>query len=168
MIIKFKEWTPEIDKSVFIAEGSVIIGNVKIAKNVSIWFNVTIRGDMDKITIGENSNVQDGSTIHNMKDIEVKIGKNVIVGHNSVLHSCEIGDGSLIGMGSIVLDRAVIGKNCLIGAGSVVTPGTVIPDNSLALGSPAKVKRELTPEEIKGFQHGTFEYIELVKEYSKS
>jgi carbonic anhydrase/acetyltransferase-like protein (isoleucine patch superfamily) len=165
MILEFGGHKPQIDKSAFIAEGSVIVGNVSIGKNVSVWFNATIRGDMDKIIIGDNSNIQDGSTVHNMKDIEVRIGKNVIVGHNCVLHSCEIGDGSLIGMGSIVLDRAKIGKNCLIGAGSVVTPGTVIPDNMLALGSPAKMKRELTAEEIANFQAGTHEYIELTKGY---
>lgn len=168
MILKYKEFLPEIDKSVFIAEGSVVIGQVKLGKNASVWFNVTIRGDMDKISIGENTNIQDGVTIHNIKGVETKIGNNVTVGHNAVLHSCEVGDGCLVGMGSIVLDNVKIGKNCLIGAGSLVTPGTVIPDNSLVMGSPAKVVRELKAVVIGKFQHGVAEYLNLAESYKSS
>jgi carbonic anhydrase/acetyltransferase-like protein (isoleucine patch superfamily) len=167
MIAKYKNFTPKIDNSAFIAETAAVIGNVEIEKDVSIWFSTVIRGDMNKISIGENSNIQDGSVIHCILDEETKIGKNVIIGHNCILHSCTIDDGSLIGMGAIVLDRAKIGKNCLIGAGSVVTPGTIIPDNSLALGSPAKIKRELTKDEINNFQKGINEYKILADCYKK-
>jgi len=141
---------------------------VTINKNASVWFNVTIRADMDKIIIGENTNIQDGSTLHNIYGVELNIGKNVTVGHNSILHSCEIGDGSLIGMGSIILDRAKIGKNCLIAAGSLVTPDSIIPDNSFVMGSPAKIKRELTQDEAINFQKGVDYYLELASEYKKN
>jgi gamma-carbonic anhydrase len=165
MILKYKDFIPEIDPSVFIAGGSFIIGNVKIEKNASIWFNCVLRGDMDRIHVGENSNIQDGSVMHCIVGTETRVGRNVIVGHNAVLHSCDIGDGSLIGMGSVILDNVRIGKNCLIGAGSLVVPNMVIPDNSFVLGRPARIKKELTSEEISRFQKGAADYIELAGEY---
>jgi carbonic anhydrase/acetyltransferase-like protein (isoleucine patch superfamily) len=165
MIKKFKNLTPDIDESVFIAEGCFIIGDVKIGKNSSVWYNTVIRGDIDRITIGENTNIQDGSVLHCITGVEVNIGNNVIVGHNSILHSCNVGDGSLIGMGSVILDRVKIGENCLIGAGTVVPPDKIIPDCSLIFGNPAKIIRKLTDEEIKKFQSGVETYLNLAEIY---
>jgi carbonic anhydrase/acetyltransferase-like protein (isoleucine patch superfamily) len=165
MILNFKTHAPVIHKSVFIAEGAVIIGMVTIGKNSSIWFNTVIRGDIEKITIGENTNIQDGSVVHCSTGIETYVGNNVTVGHNVILHSCHISDGCLIGMGAIIIDNVKIGKNCLIGAGSIITKGKNIPDNSLVYGNPAKVIRILSSEEIGEFQKGNTHYLELMNEY---
>lgn len=164
MIRKFREYIPKIDTTCFIASDSDIIGNVEIGKNSSVWYKAVLRGDMAKIAVGENSNIQDGCVLHCMTDIEIKIGNNVTVGHNAVLHSCTIDDGSLIGMGSIVLDGARIGKNCLVGAGTLVTPNTVVPDGSMVLGSPGKVKRQLSNDEITYLKRASVEYTKLAEE----
>ena len=156
---------PEIDKTAFIAPGAQVIGSVRIGADASIWHNAVLRGDIDGIVVGRGSNVQDNCTLHCTEGIRLIIGENVTVGHNAVLHSCTVGDGSLIGMGAIVLDKAVIGRNCLIAAGSVVTPRTVIPDGSLVMGSPAKVKRELSEEEKQGLVRNAEEYAALIEKY---
>lgn len=165
MIQRFRDLDPKIDGTCYIAPGSAVIGDVVIGKNTSVWHNAVIRGDVDRIEIGENSNIQDGCLLHCTRGIKLKIGDNVSVGHGAILHSCEIGDNSLIGMGAVVLDKAKIGKNCLIGAGAVVTPRTEIPDGSMAVGSPAKVKRELTSEEIEGIAENSREYVKLSGDY---
>jgi carbonic anhydrase/acetyltransferase-like protein (isoleucine patch superfamily) len=143
MIQKYKSIAPKIDETCYLAPGCAVIGDVIIGKNSSVWHNAVIRGDEAKIVIGENTNIQDGCIIHCIPGIEVKIGDNVTIGHGAILHSCSINDGSLIGMGSIILDRVKIGRNCLIAAGTTVTPNTKIPDGSLVMGNPAEVKREL-------------------------
>ena len=127
----------------FVASGAKVIGNVELGENVGIWFNAVVRADKSKIHIGNNSNIQDNCTVHVEKDLNVYIGDGVTVGHNAIVHGCTVGDNTLIGMGAIIMNRAIIGKNCIIGAGAIVTENAVIPDNSLVIGAPGKVKREL-------------------------
>ena len=140
--------TPEIDPESWIAPNAVVIGQVKLSKNASIWWNCTVRGDTDRLIIGENSNIQDGSVLHTNRGIELRIDNGVTVGHGVMLHGCTIGDGSLIGIGAVVLNHAVIGKNSLVAAHTLVPEGKVFPDRALILGSPGKMVRELTDEEI--------------------
>ena len=140
--------TPEIDPESWIAPNAVVIGQVKLAKNASIWWNCTVRGDTDRLIIGENSNIQDGSVLHTNRGIELRIGNGVTVGHGVMLHGCTIGDGSLIGIGAVVLNHAVIGKNSLVAAHTLGPEGKIFPDRALILGSPGKMVRELTDEEI--------------------
>jgi len=138
---------------------------VILKKNASVWFGATIRGDNDPITIGENSNVQDGSVLHTDTGYPLTIGANVTVGHKVMLHGCTIGDGSLIGIGSIVLNGAKIGKNCLIGANCLITEGKEIPDNSLVMGAPGKVVREISEDQAKTLAGGAMHYVENWKRY---
>lgn len=165
MIIKIKGIEPQIDRNCFVAPGAQIIGNVELKENAGVWHNAVLRGDMAKITIGACSNVQDNCTLHCDLNKPICIGENVTIGHNAVLHSCTVGDGSTVGMGAIVLNDAVIGKGCMIAAGAVVTPRTVIPDGSMVMGSPAKIKREMTEEERQGMLENAAEYVSLAKEY---
>ncbi|MEI6079859.1 MAG: gamma carbonic anhydrase family protein [bacterium] len=165
MIKVFGNKRPETEKAIFVADSADLIGNVVLHKDSSIWYGAVLRADIAKIEIGEGSNVQDGTVCHVDYDKPVLIGKGVTVGHNATLHGCKIGDHSLIGMGSIVLDGSEIGECSLIGAGAVVTPGTKIPARSLVLGSPAKVKRELTEEEINAMKKNASIYVELGKEH---
>lgn len=167
MIRNYKDFSPEIDPACFIAEGAAVIGDVKIGRHSSVWFNTVIRGDMAPIIIGERTNIQDGSVLHCTHNIKIEIGNNVTVGHGVILHSCSVGDNSLIGMGTTVLDGTCIGKNCIVGAGSLITPNTVIPDGSLVLGSPAKVKRPLTQEEIDSISVNAAAYLSLVRDYTE-
>ena len=132
MIINFENKHPKIDKSAFIAENATIIGDVTIGKNVSIWYNVVLRGDVSPIIIGDNTNIQDGSVIHCDVGMPTIIGNHVTVGHNVTLHACEINDNTLIGIGSIILNGAIVGENSIIGAGAIVTPRTKIPACSMA------------------------------------
>lgn len=153
----------EISEGVLIAKGAVVDGDVKIGAGSNVWYNAVIRGDDHYIEIGENTNVQDNATLHVSLDAPLVIGNGVTIGHGAIMHGCTIGDDSLIGMGAIILDKAVIGKNCLVGAGALVTSGTIVPDGSLVIGSPAKVRRELTPEEIQGNIDNAKLYVEHAK-----
>lgn len=139
----------QIDDSVFVADGAKLIGNVIIGKNVGIWYNAVIRADSTTVTIGDNSNVQDNCCIHVNENYPCLIGRNVSIGHGAIIHSATIEDNVLVGMGSILMDNCHIGKNTVIGAGSLISAGKVIPPNSLVFGSPAKVKRQLTEEEVQ-------------------
>lgn len=150
-------------KKLFIAQGAVVCGDVTLGDKVSIWYNAVLRGDLAPIVIGDESNIQECSVLHVTNDIPLTLGKGVTVGHGAILHSCTIGDNSLIGMGAIVLDGAKIGKNCIIGAGALVTGGTEIPDGSLVVGSPAKVRREMTEAEIAANRHNAEEYVALME-----
>ena len=150
-------------KDWYIADSASIVGSVLIEDKASIWFNVVIRGDNDLITIGEGSNVQDGSTLHTDAGIKLTLGRNVSIGHMVMLHGCSIGDGSLIGINSVILNHAVIGKHSLIGAGSLVPEGKTIPDGVLALGSPAKVMRDLSQAEIANLQNIADGYVRRAK-----
>ena len=147
MIYQLDDRTPTFEGDHFVAQNAAVIGSVVMKRNASVWYNVTVRGDNDVITLGENVNVQDGSVIHTDGGVPVTLEKNVSIGHLVMLHGCTIGENSLIGIGAIVLNRVVVGRNCLIGAGATVTEGKVIPDGSLVLGV-NKIVRALTPEEI--------------------
>jgi len=148
MIYQLDNRKPVMKGDCYVAPNAAVIGSVVMEAQSSVWFNVTIRGDNDVITLGENVNVQDGSVIHTDGGVPVTLARNVSIGHLVMLHGCTVGENSLIGIGAIILNRAVIGKNCLIGAGSLIPEGKTIPDGSLVLGSPGKVVRMLTPEQI--------------------
>lgn len=134
---------PQIAVGVWIADSAQVMGDVVLGENANIWFGAVLRGDTDTITVGKNSNIQDGSVLHADENVPLTIGDNVTVGHQVMLHGCTIGDGSLIGIQSVILNKARIGKGCIVGAGSVVTEGKEFPDYSLIVGSPAKVVRQL-------------------------
>lgn len=151
----------------FIAPGAHVVGDVSLGENVGIWYNAVVRGDTGSITVGDNSNVQDNTTVHTDADFQVHIGKGVTIGHNAVIHGCTIGDNTVIGMGSILLNGAVIGRNCIIGAGSLVTGKMRIPDNSLAFGNPAKVVRTVTPEEVCANQENAAHYVALMQKHTE-
>ncbi len=144
----------------FIAPSADVIGSVKVGHQASIWFNVTVRGDNDLITIGEQSNVQDGSVLHVDDDVPLTIGKGVTIGHKVILHGCEIGDYSLIGMNAVILNGAKVGKHCLIGAGAVVKEGMEIPDGSLVVGAPAVIKRPINPEQYAMLEGNAQHYVD--------
>ena len=150
--------TPDIHPSAFVAPGAVVRGEVHLAENSSVFYNAVLRGDRAPISIGEGTNIQDNCVIHVEYDLPVTLGKNVTVGHGAILHGCTVGDETLIGMGAIVLNGAQIGKSCLIDAGALVTQNAVIPDGCMAVGSPARVKRPLTPEEMDGLRQSAADY----------
>jgi carbonic anhydrase/acetyltransferase-like protein (isoleucine patch superfamily) len=149
---------PVVDPSSWVAESAEVMGNVVLEAESSIWFNAVIRGDNEPIRVGRGSNVQDGCVLHSDHDQPLTIGQHVTVGHQVMLHGCTIGDESLIGIGAVVLNGARIGKNCLVGAGSLVTEGKEFPDGSMIMGSPAKVVRQLTPEQIEGLRRSARGY----------
>lgn len=165
MVKSYQGINPDIDDTVFIAESADIIGKVKIEKNANIWYNTVIRADEQSIIIGENTNIQDGCVIHVGDNVGTTIGKNVTVGHKALIHGCEIGDNTLIGMGSIVLDGAKIGEYTLLGAGSLVPPGKEIPSGVLAMGSPAKVIRNLSDIEKENITNSALKYIETANNH---
>ena len=141
--------TPNIGPDVFVAPNATIIGDVEIGEGSSVWYQIVIRGDVFPIRIGKNTNIQDLSMIHVTTDLyATTIGDHVTVGHGAILHGCTLKDGAFVGMGAVIMDRAVLGEECIVGARSLVTAGTVIPPRTLALGSPAKVIRELTEQEL--------------------
>ena len=165
MIYDLEKNVPEISANSWVAPNAIIIGKVKLEKNSSIWFNAVLRGDIEKIVIGENSNIQDGSVLHTDPGYPLTVGKGVTVGHMVMLHGCEISDDTLIGIGSTILNKAKIGKNCIIGANTLVTENKVIPDNSLVLGSPGKVIRKVTDDEIKVICENAKHYVKNSKRY---
>lgn len=144
----------------WIAGSAEVMGNVILHKNSSVWYGCVLRGDNDPIIVGENSNIQDLSVIHTDIGAPVTIGSNVTVGHRVILHGCEIGDDTLIGMGSTILNRARIGKNCIIGANTLIAEGKEIPDNSLVMGAPGKVVKELTPQQVQMIRMSALHYVE--------
>lgn len=159
-IYQFGPHVPHISNLAFVADTATIIGKVVIGAGASVWFGATIRGDNEPITIGDNSNIQESCVLHTDHGIPLLIGQHVTVGHQVMLHGCTIGDGSLIGIQSVILNNARIGKNCLVGAGSLVTEGKEFPDNSLILGRPAKVVRTLTVDEITNLRASSASYVE--------
>jgi len=144
----------------FVADNATVIGSVILESNVSVWFNVVIRADNDLITIGEDTNIQDGSILHVDPGMPLTIGKGVTVGHKAMLHGCTVGDNSLIGINAVVLNGARIGRNCIIGAGALVTENMEIPDNSLLVGSPAIIKRTVTDDMARSLQLSASRYVE--------
>ncbi len=155
------------DDNFWIAPNASVIGEVNLERDASIWFNAILRADNEPITIGEGSNVQDGAIIHTDPGYACNIGKKVTVGHMAMLHGCSIGDGSLIGIGSVVLNGAKIGKNCIIGSKALVTEGMEVPDGSMVLGIPGKIKKTLTEEEQSIVPLGAEHYINNYKKYKQ-
>jgi carbonic anhydrase/acetyltransferase-like protein (isoleucine patch superfamily) len=167
LIIEYSGASPNIHESCFIAKSAEVIGNVNIGENTSVWYNCVIRGDENKINIGNYTNIQDGSVIHISKEHGTEIGDYVTIGHKAIVHACKIGNNVLVGMGAIILDGAEIEDNVLIGAGSIVTPGKKIPSGSLVLGSPARVVRKLTDEEIKQLKQSAIDYVQYAEKHKK-
>jgi carbonic anhydrase/acetyltransferase-like protein (isoleucine patch superfamily) len=157
---------PVIDTAAWIAPNATVIGDVRLAANASIWWNAVLRGDNDPIVIGENSNIQDGSVLHTDEGVPLTLGRDITVGHLVMLHGCTIGDGSLIGIKSVILNRAVIGRNCLIGANTLIPEGKVIPDRSLVMGSPGKIVRTLTDEDVEKLLYSARHYVENARRYA--
>jgi carbonic anhydrase/acetyltransferase-like protein (isoleucine patch superfamily) len=155
----FEEFSPQIHESAFIAASADVIGRVTLHEETSIWYQATLRGDINEIVIGAHSNVQDNAVIHLADDYGCYVGEYVTVGHSAILHACTIKDEVLIGMGAIVLDGAVVGERSIIGAGALVTKGTIIPPGSLVLGSPAKVVRTLSDEEQANVKYWAEKYV---------
>lgn len=145
--------------SYWIAPSAAVIGKVKLERFASVWFGAVIRGDNELITIGENSNVQDGAVMHTDPGLPLTVGRNCTIGHKAILHGCTIGDNTLVGMGAVVLNRAKIGRNCLIGANALITEGKEIPDNSLVMGQPGKVAGELNEEAIARLGRSADNYV---------
>ncbi|WP_017413252.1 gamma carbonic anhydrase family protein [Clostridium tunisiense] len=167
MIKSYKGKMPSIKESCFVAENATVIGQVSIDDNANIWYGTVIRSDMDYTTIGKNTNIQENTTVHNDFNTPTEIGDNVTIGHNCVIHGCKINNNVLIGMGSIILNNAEIGENTIIGAGSLVTQGKKIPSGVLCIGSPAKVVRELSSEEIASIKSSAIHYLEMAEEHKK-
>jgi carbonic anhydrase/acetyltransferase-like protein (isoleucine patch superfamily) len=166
MIAPFGEHTPVIDPTAYVPEAAVVIGDVVIGPESSLWFHTVVRGDMHPIRIGARSNVQDNATIHVVGGrYGTVLGDDVTVGHNAILHGCTVEDGVLIGMAAVVLDAVVVGAGSLVGAGALVTPGTVIPPRSLVLGSPAKRVREVNEAERERLRTAAANYVELARRY---
>lgn len=156
---------PRMADSAWVADSAQVMGNVVLAEDSSVWFGAILRGDTETITVGRGSNVQDGSVMHADIGYPLTVGDNVTVGHMVMLHGCTIGDESLIGIGATVLNGATIGKNCLVGAGSLVTEGKTFPDGSMIMGTPAKVVKMLTPEQIEGLRRSAQHYVENAQRY---
>ena len=167
MIISYHGKTPETGQAAFVAENAAVTGDVTLGKDSSVWFSAVIRGDGPHIEIGERSNIQDGCVLHADPGYPLTVGSRVTVGHGAILHGCTVGDGTLIGMGAIVLNGAKIGKNCIVGAGALVTGGKEFEDGMLILGSPAKAVRRLTPVEIASNLSSAKHYVEQAKEYAE-
>ena len=150
---------------VLILPGAVVNGDVTLGKGCSVWYNAVVRGDVSPIIIGEDTNIQDNAVLHTSHGMPLVLGRGVTVGHGAILHSCTVEDNVLIGMGAILLDGAVIGRNSIVGAGALVTKNTQVPPGSMVLGSPAKVKRALTEEEIAAIQENAREYVAIQSRY---
>lgn len=150
----------------FIAPNAAVIGDVTLHENVSVWFSCVLRGDSERIEVGANSNIQDGTVVHADAGFPTVVGENVTVGHNAMLHGCTIGDGSLVGINAVVLNGAQVGKRCLIGANALVTEGMVIPDGSMVLGSPAKIKSTLPDEVQRLLMHNADHYVGNARRFS--
>lgn len=154
-----------VPASAFVAPTARVVGDVTLGENVSVYYSAVIRAEVEPIRVGSGTNVQDCCVFHSDEGFPVNVGENCTIGHGAIIHGCTIGNNTLIGMGAIVLNGVVIGDNCIVGAGALVTGGTVIPDGSMALGSPAKVKRELTEAEIQGNRESALGYQEECKLY---
>jgi gamma-carbonic anhydrase len=165
MIKSIKDKNPNIGESCFIAPNATVLGDVRMGSESSIWFGAVVRGDLMPVIIGERSNVQDLCVLHVGEGFDLKIGDNVTIGHRAIVHGCTIGNNVLIGMGSTIMNGAEIGDGSIVGAGAVVTGGTKVPPNSLVLGMPAKVKRELSKEEIASIGESATHYVEFALRY---
>jgi len=159
---------PQLSEGAWVADSAEVIGKVHLHQNTSVWPKVVVRGDNDLLQIGEGSNVQDASVLHTDPGYPLMIGKNVTIGHQVMLHGCQIGDGSLIGIGAVILNGVKIGKHCLVGAGALVTEGKEFPDGSMILGSPAKVVKTLSSEQMAGIEEIAGRYVKNAQRYVKT
>ena len=160
--------TPQVAESAWVADSAEVMGDVALGEEVSIWFGVVVRGDTSAIRIGNRTNIQDSSVLHSDVGMPLTIGCGVTVGHKAMLHGCTVGDDSLIGIGAVVLNGAKIGKGCLVGAGALVTEGKAFPDGSMIIGSPAKLVRSLTREQLQGLRHSAEHYVANAKRFKAS
>ncbi len=156
---------PRLAASAWVADSAQVMGDVQLGENASVWFGAVLRGDTEPLVIGEGSNVQDNAVVHADHGFPVTVGRNVTVGHQAILHGCSVGDGSLIGIQAVVLNGAKIGRHCLVGAGALVTEGKEFPDGSMIIGSPARVLRQLTPEQIARLDRSAEHYVENARRY---
>ena len=159
MLIPYQQILPEIHPSVYIAHGAMIIGDVTIGEESSVWFNAVLRGDLDQIRIGLRTNIQDGTIVHLDKGFPCIIGDDVTVGHGCIVHGCTVGDGAMLGMGAIVLTGAKIGERAIVGAGALVREGQEIPPETVAVGLPAKVRRDVSAADLERIRFGTLDYV---------
>lgn len=164
-IYQLGDAVPQIHESAWVADSAQVMGRIELEQDVSVWFGAVLRGDNEPIRIGRCSNIQDGSVLHSDVGQPMTVGPYVTVGHQAMLHGCTIGEGSLIGIGAIVLNGARIGKNCLVGAGALVTEGKEFADGSMILGSPARVVRQLTSEQIAGIRRNVLGYVENARQF---
>ncbi len=167
MIVKFRNKSPLIDSTALVTENATLVGEVYIGKYSSVWFSAVLRGDIESISIGDYTSVQDGSVIHVAGNLPTKIGNYVTIGHGAILEGCTVEDFSLIGIGATILNKVIIGKNSIIAAGTVVTPGTIIPAYSMVMGIPGKVVRQIGEEESSYLKEHAEGYVRLMKEYKK-
>jgi len=168
-VIHFREQYPRIPERHFIAPDAWVIGDVEIAPRVSIFFGAVLRGDIEPIRIGAGSNIQEHSMLHTSHGLQpCIIGENVTIGHRAIIHGCTVNDNCIIGMGSVILDGAVIGRNCIVGAQALVPMNMQVPDNSLVVGVPAKVVRQLTPEQVESIRQSALNYQTLGDEYQRT
>ncbi|MEO7386947.1 MAG: gamma carbonic anhydrase family protein [Gammaproteobacteria bacterium] len=165
MIYSLEGETPRFGRDVFVAPSATVVGDVDLGDDVSIWFGAVLRGDVERLTVGRWSNVQDNSVLHADPGSPLRVGERVTVGHSVILHGCEIGDGTLIGMGSTILNDARIGQNCLVGANALITEGKTFPDGQLIVGSPARAIRALTAEELARLAESAGRYVERGRIY---
>jgi len=165
VLLQLEDRRVQAEGDYWVADTARVIGSVLLKRDASVWFNAVLRGDNELITVGECSNVQDGAVLHTDPGCPLVIGSHVTIGHKAMLHGCTIGDNSLIGINAVVLNRAKIGRNCLIGANALITEGKEIPDNSMVLGAPGKVVRELTEEEIRGLRWSAVHYVENARRF---
>jgi carbonic anhydrase/acetyltransferase-like protein (isoleucine patch superfamily) len=164
-IDRFLTATPNVHSTAFVAPGAVVLGDVTLGEESSVWFGAILRGDIDRIVVGARSNIQDGAVVHLADNLGTYLGELVTVGHKAILHACTVGDEVLVGMGATILDGAEIGSRCIVGAGALVTGGKKIPPGSMVLGSPAKVVRQLTIEEQSGIRVWAERYVTLSRAY---
>jgi len=166
MLKHYSEWFPVIDETAFIEDSAQVIGNVRIGRDSSVWFQAVLRGDVNAIRVGERTNIQDGAVVHGtLHKYPVSIADDVTIGHGAVVHGCVIHSQCLIGMGAIILDNATIGEQCIIGAGAVVTENMSVPPNSVVLGVPGKIRRRVTKEEVQQLRERAVRYVEYKNTY---
>ncbi|MEC8442853.1 MAG: gamma carbonic anhydrase family protein [Pseudomonadota bacterium] len=165
MFYRLGDRRPTRGQDVFVADNARVIGSVALEDQSSIWFGAILRGDNDQITIGPQSNVQDGAVLHTDPGIKLTLGRGVTVGHNAMLHGCEIGDYSLVGIGAVILNKATIGKHCIIGANALIPEGMDIPDGSLVVGAPAVIKRTLNDAQKKMLEASAAHYVHNASRY---
>ncbi len=160
MLFQLEDRRVQAEGDYWVADNAVVVGSVLLKRDASVWFHAVLRGDNELITVGEGSNVQDGSVLHTDPGYPLVIGSYVTVGHKAMLHGCEIGDNSLVGINAVILNGAKIGRNCLIGANALITEGKEIPDNSMVLGAPGKVVRQLSEDQVKGLRLSAEHYVD--------